>query len=93
MWRLVIRNPATGAVEIDSTTDLQRLIGSVTTVAGQAGAITVPEFATGTPWAAVVENGLFMGQGEGMPPEPTISGTTLSWTASDRSARILFGSY
>lgn len=93
MWRLVIRNPATGAVEVDQLTNMGRIMGTVET-GGVNGSLAVPGFATGIPWAFPTLLGVVSFSAN--VPEVVTSPTGLSWTyqsGSGSNAIITFGAY
>lgn len=95
---LRIRNRTTGAVTFEVTDRLTRVLGSVYT-GSVNGAIAVPAFSQGIPWAyanGIGNQNLFS---FGQFPKVTISGTILSWTFVGISGReiypdtILYGVY
>lgn len=80
---------SSGVLITDVETRMGRILGSVQTGAG-SGSISVPGFATGTPFGIVLELAAASTQTNG---EPTISisGTTLSWSfAANPGNQLIF---
>lgn len=93
-----IRHPVTGALKMDLTTRLPRLLGTVDTTVNN-GAIAIPNLGTGTGWFAATPlygDGVVWG---GNTPTITMSGSTLSWTFAgsqdpgNRAVRVVYGVY
>ncbi|CRI58663.1 hypothetical protein [Pseudomonas sp. CCOS 191] len=67
-----------GSLNTRVTDRITRIIGQVGPVAA-AGAISVPEFAQGTPWTAVLQRNTSGGFNPFRCIRATANGTTLSW--------------
>lgn len=87
-YGLRIRDPATGEILFDFPDSITRKLGVVSTTSA-AGSITDARFTSGggTPWFAVLGDITFDRFGK----EVSVSGTTLSWTASNFDAKIIYG--
>lgn len=91
-----------GALQLDATTRMGRIIGEVTTAQDQPGSIDVPAFAQGQGFVLVQRLTDFVnvigGGGGGTPLRSTVfsqvtldqAGRRISWTAGD-STRISYG--
>jgi hypothetical protein len=92
-----VRDAATGQVKLEVTDRLTRVIGKVDTGISN-GAMDVPGFATGTPWAVIMQPISSLSEPADF-STPAISGTTLSWsfidntTSKRRSVTIIYGVY
>lgn len=82
---------AAGLVGFDTTDRVCRVLGTITNTNDGNGSQVVPEFSQGTPWyiAMPALNSFYYGS-DYMPPNITISGTTISW--AKRSNDPYFGS-
>lgn len=87
-YGLRIRDPATGDVIIDYTDSLTLTLGRVSTTTA-AGSVTDAALAGGLAWA-VIEGADFDRFGKTI-TLPARGGTTISWTASNFSADIIYG--
>jgi len=70
---------ASGDLVTSVTDRITRLLGHVVTTSGrhQSGSHTNAALAEGTPWFYVAQSG------SGVPPNVTISGTTISWASEN----------
>jgi len=87
---LRIRRPDTGAVLLDTTTSMTRMLGSVLTVANTAGALTHPGFATGIGFA-VVNPVQAITPTDTFPSASVDTNGVLSWTAATVPVLIVYG--
>lgn len=87
-YGLRIRDPATGEIMFDFSDSITRKLGMVSTTSS-SGSITESRFTSGggTPWFCVIGDIDFGNFGK----DVLISGTTLSWTASNFAADIIYG--
>lgn len=87
---------AQGNVTLDINDRATRLLGTVQTILGAGGSISVPEFATGTPWV-VCQPIAFPTWSLYYHPKPVaialVVGSTLVWSSGSRETRIIYGVY
>ncbi|QXI37353.1 hypothetical protein [Pseudomonas xantholysinigenes] len=89
---------ADGSSNTRITDRLTRILGTIGPVSA-AGAITVPAFAQGTPWTAILQRNTTGGFNPFRCIQATVSGTTLSWNLSGlagwaiQPATIVYGVY
>lgn len=76
---------ADGTLRLALTDRLMRVTGSVN-LAGTSGSVTV-DTTLGTPWGVIIRDGTSAPY-----TPPSISGGTISWTASDQGV-LLYGVY
>jgi hypothetical protein len=94
MAQLVIRDAATGVVQLDISTRLPRILGQVQ-VTGD-GSLDHDGFATGTPFARVMYAGADPDAISAYLPFASFDGDTMTWTfpgASAGPSMIIYGVY
>lgn len=87
-YGLRLRDPVTGDIVVDYTDSLTLTLGKVSTTSA-SGSVTNADLADGLAWA-VIEGADFDRFGK-IITLPVRGGTTISWTASNFSADIIYG--
>jgi len=80
-----------GVVTLESKDLVTRKLGQVTTTANQAGSVTVQ--GTGLVWYSVQPNYHPNLASTTVPPQITVSGRAIYWTAAAQSVSIQYGAY
>lgn len=87
---LRIRRPDNGAILLDTSTSMTRVLGKVTTAPNQTGQVSHAGFATGQgffvvyPLTAITPNDTF-------PDVELINNQTITWTAATVGVLIVYG--
>jgi hypothetical protein len=87
---LRVRRPDNGAVLLDTSTSMTRILGTVLTTANTAGALSHPGFATGLPFAVVNPTSQIT-PNDTYPSASVDSNGVLSWTAATITVLIIYG--
>lgn len=90
MAKFIIRDRITGVITLDLSRRVVKLLGTMTTVAGSAGNITVAGNGDGDVWFSAIP--ATDGAG-GNTPSVTLSGRIISWTAAAATVTITYGIY
>lgn len=90
---------ANGILTLDTNDSLTKVVSTVTTQAGAAGSLAVPEFVGGTRIFVVKQVAPGQLGGEAINwtnrtrTEVTVSGRTISWSAGSASIQFTYGVY